>query len=285
MYRLRRKNLWSGNFSGDVSWTWLKLMKLRSIAVQFTKYRDGNGLQAVWHDNSHPLGPVKQRFGGRIIYDAWSTDNATMNEYVNQNGRCLPQPFSTDLPAVVNQLPSYTPNVGIQDSVEWILTPLKVYTCKSAWNAIRCVGPTVIWHKLVWGKDCAPRFSFIFRLDCWNWLRTKDLLYRCGKVADNWCVLCGNEVETRGHLFYGFRCFNNAISLLEVAGGTKHLILLFPHGGVKKKGRAWETCVPLNKSTIQCTYLPKNHLCFLDVFRCNYPLVSKFILHKFHNLS
>ena len=103
----------------------------------------------------------------------------------------MPHPVSTDLLAVVNQLPSHNPNVGIRDSVEWILTPLKVYTCKSAWNAIRCVGPTVIWHKLVWGKDCVPWLSFIFWLVCWNQLRTKDLSYRWGKVADNWCVLCG----------------------------------------------------------------------------------------------
>lgn len=80
--------------------------------MQFIKYRVGNGqLVWVWYDNWHPLGPLKQRFVGRIIYDAGSTEKAKMCEYVNQNGWNMPHPVSSDLLAVVNQLPGYSPNV------------------------------------------------------------------------------------------------------------------------------------------------------------------------------
>lgn len=142
-------------------------MKLRSIAIQFINYKVGNGVKmSAWHDNWHALATLKQIFEGIIIYNAGSTDNDTMSMYVNLNEWNLQYPVFTDYIELVNHFPPYALNIDMQDKVEWTLTTSKEYTCKSAWNAIRCVAPIVIWKDLVWGNDCVPRFSFILWIVC-----------------------------------------------------------------------------------------------------------------------
>lgn len=42
-YSLRRKSLWGGTWSGETSWTWTKLMKLRQVAYGCMQYKIGNG--------------------------------------------------------------------------------------------------------------------------------------------------------------------------------------------------------------------------------------------------
>lgn len=52
-------------------------MKIRSDAIQFIKYRVGNGSSVfMWHDNWQNLGPLKMRLGARVLYDAASSDEA-----------------------------------------------------------------------------------------------------------------------------------------------------------------------------------------------------------------
>ena len=204
MFMLRGKSVWGCRCFADSSWTWRKILKLRSAAIQFIRYVVGDGSSVyVWHDNWHPLGPLKTRFGARIIYDASSTEWAVMADYVDTTGWIKPNVVSPGLIAVVNNWPNYVPDMGMKDNVEWVLTHDKKYSLRSAWNGIRIAGNIVDWYHIVWYKDAIPRCSFILWLVCKDRMRTRDRLKRWGVVEDSSCVLCGEEEENRDHLFFG----------------------------------------------------------------------------------
>lgn len=178
-------------------------MKLRGDTIQFIKYVVGNGRNVnIWYDNWHNLGPLKARFGARVIYDAASSNSATMSDYVGDHGWNKPMPISNELIQMLDTWPQYQPRIDMDDRVEWVLNANKEYTVKSAWNAIRRVGTVATWHKVVWHRDAIPRCSFIMWLVCRNRIRTRDRLKRWGVIDDSTCVLCGNGEETRDHLFF-----------------------------------------------------------------------------------
>lgn len=93
--------------SGDVSWTWRKILILRSLAVQFIKHRVGNGGDVfICHDDWHHLGPLKLRFGPIVIYDAASNDSAKMAEYASEAGCNMPLALSNDLIHINTRMPA-----------------------------------------------------------------------------------------------------------------------------------------------------------------------------------
>lgn len=84
-------------------------MNLRCIAAQFIKYRVGNGRSVfVWHDNWQSLGPLKLRFGPRIIYDAASVEDAKLVD-------------NDDMEAKTNSLPNRLLEQKITTKVQFYL--------------------------------------------------------------------------------------------------------------------------------------------------------------------
>ncbi|GAV91183.1 zf-RVT domain-containing protein [Cephalotus follicularis] len=79
------------------------------------------------------------------------------------------------------------------------------YSCKAAWNAIRCCHPKVSWANMVWYPNCIPKHSFYLWLSCLYAHRTMDKLQRFGVVGNNRCIFCCGNVETIDHLFFGCR--------------------------------------------------------------------------------
>ena len=202
-YRLKNKSLWGGTWSTETSWTWNKLMKLRSEIWDFIKYKVGNGESVwCWFDNWHSEGPLYQKFGYRIVYDAASNLKARMKEFIVNNDWVLPRAVSSDLVHVINQWPAYRPSADREDEVIWTLSNDGEFSVKSVWERLRRRYPLVGWHNLVWHKDSIPRCSFICWLACRNRLRTKEKLFRWGVIDNSHCVLCGNAEKTRDHLFF-----------------------------------------------------------------------------------
>lgn len=89
-----------------------------------------------------------------------------MSEFIGIRDWNPPAPVSSDLIEVVNQWPRHRPNIEVQDCVEWTITPLKTYTCITAYDAIREGGSNAECSGLVRGKDSVPRHSFILWLAC-----------------------------------------------------------------------------------------------------------------------
>lgn len=85
-YMLSGRSLWLVEVHGDVSWTWRKLRKLRSVAWSFMQYKIGNGRNTwLWVDNWHPHGSLMNKCGTRVICEAMSITDARVSE-VTVNG-------------------------------------------------------------------------------------------------------------------------------------------------------------------------------------------------------
>ena len=133
-----------------------------------------------------------------------------MSDYIGVAGWNKPLAVSNDLTLVIESWPQYQPRIDREDTAEWVLTANKKYSVKSTWNAIRRVGDTVDWYKVVWYKDAVPRCSFTVWLACKDRIRTRDKLKRWQMIKDSSCVLCGDAEETRGHLYFNC-CFTQSI--------------------------------------------------------------------------
>ena len=67
---LKGKSFWAVKPPSQSSWYWKKLLKLRDIVRPMLKHRIGNGCGTfLWYDNWHPLGPLLDKFGNRVVYD------------------------------------------------------------------------------------------------------------------------------------------------------------------------------------------------------------------------
>ena len=61
-------------------------------------------------------------------------------------------PISKDLITIGNNLPGYRPNSSQTNTVEWVLSPNKEFTCKSVWQDLRSQFPVVTWADLLWHR-------------------------------------------------------------------------------------------------------------------------------------
>ncbi|CAL1357065.1 unnamed protein product [Linum trigynum] len=81
-------------------------------------------------------------------------------------------------------------------TVFWDSKAMDVYSVR-----LRNRAPKVLWYKLVWDRNCPPRFSLIVWLIMRKAIVTRDKLLKWGKTRDASCPLCGLAVENRDHLF------------------------------------------------------------------------------------
>ncbi|XP_038996104.1 uncharacterized protein LOC120120557 [Hibiscus syriacus] len=80
-------------------------------------------------------------------------------------------------------------------------TDWRLISSKWIWGNIRISRENVNWHKIIWFPAHIPKCSLISWMDIPNRLPTKDRLIRFGLEMDNSCIMCGNGLETRDHLF------------------------------------------------------------------------------------
>jgi len=70
---LKGRSFWQVSIPHNCSWSWRKLLKLRSIAKQFLSFKVGDDRKIfLWYDVRHPEGCLFDKYGYRMIYDAGS---------------------------------------------------------------------------------------------------------------------------------------------------------------------------------------------------------------------
>lgn len=74
---------------------------------------------------------------------------------------------------------------------------------KATTNALRHVGETVPWAKIVWYTNNIPKHSFITWMAMRKALKTLYKLEEWGLRNSSVCVLCNTEQEDVEHLFLG----------------------------------------------------------------------------------
>ncbi|XP_021737524.1 uncharacterized protein LOC110704044 [Chenopodium quinoa] len=77
-----------------------------------------------------------------------------------------------------------------------------VYSISKVYKWIQGPHQDVSWYPWVWNRFNIPKQGFILWMDLQDRLRTRSLLVDWGVCQDNVCLLCGNAVESREHLFF-----------------------------------------------------------------------------------
>ncbi|KAL0284164.1 UNVERIFIED_CONTAM: putative ribonuclease H protein [Sesamum radiatum] len=190
---LRHKSVWTVDAKGG-SWGWRKLLRLRSALLPYIEFKIGNGeLFSIWHDPWHSLGtlirrfpsgpsrtniPIAAKLSAVIVEGDWNWPPITDLE-------CIEILYL--LPTIHNGSDSILWR-GVNSLRRWPM----VFPNFGAYS--RMVSPT-------FGPCKIPRFSFVLWLAILGKLSTMDKpwLSHLGGV----CMLCGREVETHEHLFFG----------------------------------------------------------------------------------
>ncbi|XP_021731005.1 uncharacterized protein LOC110697912 [Chenopodium quinoa] len=71
------------------------------------------------------------------------------------------------------------------------------------------------WHKWIWNSYNVPKHTFISWLAVLNRLRNRSILAYIGVCDDPICLLCGQEEETRDHLFFKFPYSRKCLSMIS----------------------------------------------------------------------
>ncbi|CAL1356047.1 unnamed protein product [Linum trigynum] len=100
--------------------------------------------------------------------------------------------------------------------IMWDNKPMPVFKVSVVWNTLRVKHAEVVWGKLVWGKNYVPRNSFLTWMVMLDGMVTKQKLLTWGKQTDGLCVLCGNAIETREHLFFACGFSNQVVRELQM---------------------------------------------------------------------
>ncbi|GKV25846.1 hypothetical protein SLEP1_g35229 [Rubroshorea leprosula] len=82
-YLLKGKSFWSIQIPNDASWSWRKILKLRSLAKYLVKHIVGTGDSIyLWYDFWHPNGPLIEVYGQKIVYDAAIPSQAKLSQVI-----------------------------------------------------------------------------------------------------------------------------------------------------------------------------------------------------------
>ena len=81
---LKGRSLWEVNIPSNASWTWRKILRLRSLFRPLIKHCIGNGHDtSLWYDNWLPIGPIHEMMGNRVIYDSGLSKAAKVEAIVH----------------------------------------------------------------------------------------------------------------------------------------------------------------------------------------------------------
>ena len=88
--------------------------------------------------------------------------------------------------------------------------PPDIFSASKVWNFLKPIETLVPLFSLVWFKQKIPKHAFIAWLTFRDHLATRDRLSTWGIQVSPDCMLCGDENETKNHLFFDC-CFSREV--------------------------------------------------------------------------
>ncbi|KAL0455420.1 UNVERIFIED_CONTAM: hypothetical protein Slati_0881200 [Sesamum latifolium] len=113
--RLRERTVWTASLTRG-SWSWRKLLRLRTVLLPHLTFRIGDGTRfSLWHDPSHHLGPLIIQFPlGLNITGAHNT--APLHSMIVDGCWHWPAILDIGYVEITHDLPTIH---GGQDSITW----------------------------------------------------------------------------------------------------------------------------------------------------------------------
>jgi len=140
---MKGRSFWQVPIPTSCSWSWKKILKLRDLAKQYTRFKVGDGRKVfLWLDQWHPEGYLLDRYGYRLIYDSGFPLNSRLHAIIKEGNWYWPAARSDDLVAIQSQL--HDVEIGVDDMPIWDSSDGK-YSCADAWRKLRTVYPIVKW--------------------------------------------------------------------------------------------------------------------------------------------
>ena len=201
-YMLKNKSFWAVRPPSHCSWYWRKILKLRHIARPMIKHRIGNGRGTfLWYDNWHPLGPLLDKFGPRVVYDVALGLHARVSTVIEGDWWHWPLTNTLELMEIRDLMTTVPSPSDTSDSIIWVPSPNGKFSTSHTWATIRAPGHTIHWYYLVWFSGHLPRHSIVLWFAILNRLSTHDRisLFMPGPLA---CTLCHKGMESHDHLFF-----------------------------------------------------------------------------------
>ncbi|XP_021971338.1 uncharacterized protein LOC110866498 [Helianthus annuus] len=209
-YRLKGRNFWEIPARGNLTWSWRKILAIRSLVRPFVWKSIGNGNGTnVWSDNWCSCSPIRHFITPRMIAREGFTLTNTVADIIDSNGDWRwPQAWLDLFPVLINVARPVIAQ-DMEDRFGWKSFDGKIghFTSCEAWNNLRVRENKVAWVNMVWYGQCIPRHSFHIWLVITNKLKTQDRLavWEAGSETNlilMCCPLCKYGRDSRDHLFF-----------------------------------------------------------------------------------
>lgn len=169
-YVLKGKCMWSIVVPPSASWTIRKFFGLRKLVQTWIRSVIGDGQDTfLWLDNCHPLGPLKDRFEGRLTGNLVRTFQLKVASIISNNSWMWPGRRNLVVKEIMDSIPiSMNPHIEVKYFVMWTLNRKGTFSIQSAWQGFRKHHSEVLWWKSVWFKIHVPGWAIIQWIAAWG---------------------------------------------------------------------------------------------------------------------
>ncbi|KAJ9541666.1 hypothetical protein OSB04_028172 [Centaurea solstitialis] len=206
-HRIMHGSFWSIVPRQNWSWSFRKLLGIRSSIRNFFVYKVGDGTSInAWEDIWFSNGPLSSLISFRRFHASGFSLDSVVVDVISHCDGAWPQIWmESNTDAFSDPMPVL--DVNSRDSLSWRGPDLigTSFTVQQAWRSLD--GPHIIipWTKYVWFKGNIPKHSFCLWSACYIRLPTQDRILAWKEVPPDFvCSLCGVEQDSHDHLF--FRC-------------------------------------------------------------------------------
>lgn len=182
------------------SWYWKYLLQCRGELQNHISIIGKGDSTSLWFDWWLDEGPLYRIYGDSPWYAAGLDEGAKVEGLIKE-GRWSAEANERqeEIVKAAESIP-ITPNVN--DRLVHGEAKLSEWRSREVKNMLRPRGVVQEFKNLLWFKHCVPRFSLVAWTTVLNKLPTVDRLRAWGLNAEETCVLCRRERESRDHIFF-----------------------------------------------------------------------------------
>ncbi|KAJ0892199.1 putative reverse transcriptase zinc-binding domain-containing protein [Helianthus annuus] len=220
-YRLKDRNFWDCQIPNNCSWSWRKILQVRSLIQPYIWAKVGNGEKiSAWYDKWKEVGPLKSFLSPRAISNAGFNLKTKVKDIWDDGRWCWPEEWLRLYP-ILNGISQQVLVEEIQDKFYWKSeNKMLDFPSSVAWQSVRTNGNEVAWVDIVWFSKCIPKHAFLMWLIMRKKLLTQDKILRWEHTRGSsmnmmCCVLCYGNVDSHDHLFFSCKYSSQVWNLIR----------------------------------------------------------------------